>query len=217
MYEDSSLDNNGAMKRLKSFIDDARSSNPSKEAQAALDAVGGIDNFNKGVDGIRFFTGNSYKMVREAQKKLSRGEPISNYEKQYLDAAINAERLLAHLPKERLVKYRGMASSDDRLKATIAASKARSDYQDGALASWSVQLPTASLFARSGEELNTPNLIIYRTVNEMGAAVKELSYHNNEAEVLTPASAQYQHTGKYEVIKHNGNTYHVFDVIEKRP
>lgn len=181
------------------------------EQQAIAKKLGGESAFREAVSTARGFTGSSYDTMREAQRLNSEGKQLTGYLQYRLREAEATERLVALLPKEPLVKYRGIKASDERLNAIIAASKDKGDHAEGALASWSTSLQTAQNFADKG---STSNRVIFRTINKKGASVRTISHYDTEDEILTPGSARYKHTGEYEVITVGTATYHVFNVIE---
>lgn len=180
------------------------------EQQAIAKKLGGESAFREAVIAARRFTGTSYDEMREAQRLNSEGKPLTGHLQGKLLEAEATERLVALLPKEPLVKYRGTKASNERLNAIIAASKAKGDHAEGALASWTTSLQTAQNFA----DKSSSNRVIFRTINKKGASVRAISHYDTEDEILTPGSARYKHTGEYEVISVGTTTYHIFNVIE---
>lgn len=217
-----SLSNKYLHPHLKELHDRAGGiySGSSPERDKVVKAVGGESNFNKGVNALRDFTSETYyKEFRAVQRKAAKEKILTPQERKTLERARDAEKLLEALPKESVIKYRGAVASNDKLAATIAASKNKGDHSEGALASWSTSLRTSAGFADKADEIEeetgiSQNRVVFRTVNTRGASVDSISEFSGEDEITTPSTAKYKHTGDYRVVEYNGDTYHVFDVEE---
>ena len=221
-----SLSNRYLHPHIVEFHDRAKSiytedSNP--ERDRVIQAVGGLNNFNKGIAAMRDFTQEEhYKEMRRVQRKVGRGEALTPQEKKTYDRVQYAEMIIAQLPKESIVKYRGGVGNDARLAATIAASQKKGAQDEKALASWSTSLRTAEGFADKVEEAEEEHgvpmhRILFRTVNKLGVSISSISEYEGEDEVLTTGNAKYRHTGEYKVIEYLGNDYHVFTLEELTP
>lgn len=182
-----------------------------KEQKDLASKMGGERKFREAVGNITKFTGSYYSEMRDAQRKKNGGEKLFQFEEDYLRRANSVEKLISLLPKERVVKFRGAPASDEKLAATIAASKAKGEHAEGALASWSTSLQKAQNFADKKPDLNQ---IIYVTANNKGVSVRSISLYDSEEEILTPGSAKYKHTGRYETVELRGRTYHIFYMEE---
>jgi hypothetical protein len=175
--------------------------------------VGGAAALQKALAALRTFTGSTYTEMREAQRRAKRGETLSSYYKEKLERAKDLEKLVAKLPKEPVIKYRGIRVERAHLQGMIAMANKKGTFTEGALSSWSTGLETPLSFAGNTDYLKTESVIL-RTVNRRGAAVKHLSAFFNEDEVLTSGTAKYKYVGNYNTIVYAGKTYHVFDLVE---
>lgn len=184
---------------------------PTEIQKELIRHMGGEDKLREAVSNIKYFTGDGYKTFRLAQRNNSDG--IGDKDNPYLNRANEIEKLIAVLPKESVVKFRGVKASDATLDAVLAAAKDKAVHSEGALASWSTSLFRAKNFAEMAGG-DTPNSIIYRTVNVKGASVRAVSEYKREDEILTPGSARYRHTGRVEEIEVDGRIVHVIDLEE---
>ena len=179
-----------------------------------IGAVGGQAAFNKGLDALKAFTGSNYGEIRQAQKNAAAGDTLSSYYAGKLKQAKALEKLLAQLPKETVVKYRGISLSPFDLDLMIKAANRKESFKENALASWSTNLNTSQTFANSNITYQRTERVLFRTVNRRGAAIRAISAIGYEDEVLTSGTAKYKHTGNYNKVVNDGAVYHIFDLVE---
>lgn len=201
--------------RAKQILDVYNSSDPKAEAvrDEIIQKLGGRKAFDTAIQHIKEFTAAEYGDIREAQHKAMKGESLNSFDKERLTEANRVQALLSLMPKERVVKFRGIRVDEDTLNNIIESANLKGKFVDGGLASWSTALPVAIKFANN----TTPEKnvrVVFRTVNKHGVGVEGISSIKREMEMLTPGTANYTHTGNYRVFKYAGDTYHVFDVIE---
>ena len=203
--------------RAKRILDKYNSPYSKSEGAIARNAIiqkmGGDKVFDAAIQGIRNFTGSSYEGIRGAQHTAMKGEPLSSYQQEKLALAKRMEKLLSLMPKEKVIKYRGIRVSNEALSDMIESAKLKGNFVDGGLASWSTALRIARNFADS-TTWDKNNRVVFRAVNKRGVGVEGITSIAGEMEVLTPGTAKYKHTGNYRTINYLGNTYHVFDVVE---
>ena len=183
--------------------------------ESIIKRIGGQTVYQNAIEGIRMFTDEDdhYGSIRRAQRLLDSGRPIKPYDKPYAKLAQDVEKLVAKLPKEPVIKYRGIHVSDKQLIEILSQAKLKENFTDGALASWSTSLGVSKGFAdrtKYGEE----NKIIFRTINRRGVAIDGISTLSGENEVLTSGTAKYKHTGRVSKIQSGSNTYYIIDVVE---
>jgi hypothetical protein len=184
--------------------------------ESIIKRIGGQGVYNSAIEGIRMFTDEDehYGKIRSVQRLLASGRPVKPYDKGYVALAQDVEKLIAKLPKEPVIKYRGIHISDDQLRGILSQAKLKESFADGALASWSTSIGSARAFAdmtESGKE----NKVIFRTVNRRGAAIDGISSLQGENEVLTSGTAKYKHTGRVSKITSTfGDIYYIIDVVE---
>ena len=202
-----------------------RSSNQQLTAfrNSIIKRIGGQRVFNAAMKGIEEFTeeqeSNGYKDIRNIQRAIKEGKPVPSGKQQLAKYIDGMEKLIAKLPKEPVIKYRGVRVSDQNLAEILQAAKLKNTYQDGALASWSTSLGSARSFANMIDD-GAPNRVIFRTVNRRGIPVDGVSSTVGENEMLTSGTAKYRHTGRVNKIEidqygtGNVKPYYVIDVVE---
>ncbi len=174
----------------------------------------GSAKFNQAVQAIGQFTGDQYVAIRQAQHAAMKGGPVSGPLEQVLEKARNMEKLVSMMPKEEVVKFRGIRTDKNTLNDMVESAKAKGDFKDGALASWSTSLSIARGFSDM-TDTDRSQRVIFRAVNKRGVGIESVTSWEGEMEVLTPGTAKYTHTGNYRTIEVGSNTYHIFDVIER--
>jgi hypothetical protein len=203
--------------RAKRILDRTNSPDSTSEGVIARNAIiqkmGGEKAFDAAIKGIKEFTGSDYTYMRRAQHAAMKGEPLNSQRQERLALAKRMEKLLSLVPKEKVVKYRGIRVSDDILSDMIESAKLKGNFVDGGLTSWSTALSVAAKFANM-TSWDQNNRVVFRTVNKKGVGVEGITSITREMEVLTPGTTKYKHTGNYRAIKYIGDTYHVFDVVE---
>jgi hypothetical protein len=203
--------------RAKRILDKYNSPDSKSEGAIARNAIaqkmGGEKAFDAAIKGIKEFTGSDYTYIRMAQHAAMKGEPLKSHQQERLALAKRMEKLLSLMPKEKVVKYRGIRVNNEALNDMIESAKLKGNFVDGGLASWSTALPVAARFADM-TTWDQNNRVVFRTVNKRGVGVEGITSITSEMEVLTPGTAKFKHTGNYRAINYLGNTYHVFDVVE---
>jgi len=203
--------------RAKRILDKYNSPDSKSEGAIARNAIaqkmGGEKAFDAAIKGIKEFTGSDYTYMRMAQHAAMKGEPLNNNRQERLALAKRMEKLLSLMPKEKVVKYRGIRVNNEALSDMIESAKLKGNFVDGGLTSWSTALPVAAKFANM-TTWDQNNRVVFRTVNKKGVGVEGITSIAREMEVLTPGTTKYKHTGNYRAIKYLGDTYHVFDVVE---
>jgi hypothetical protein len=201
--------------RAKQILDVYNSSDPKAEAvrDEIIQKLGGRKAFDAAITTIKGFTGSDYELIREAQHKAMKGEPLDMVQKERLAVANRVQALLSLMPKESIIKFRGIRVDQDTLNNIIESANMKGKFVDGGLASWSTALSVAAKFANM-TTWDKNNRVIFRAVNKHGVGVEGITSITREMEVLTPGTTNYTHTGRYRFFKYGGETYHVFDVIE---
>ncbi len=203
--------------RAKQILDKYNSSDSKSEGVIARNAIiqkmGGQNAFDAAIKGIKEFTGSEYEYMRKAQHAAMKGEPLKIHQEDRLATAKRMEKLLSLMPKEQVVKYRGIRVDNGVLNDIIESAKLKGKFVDGGLTSWSTALPVATKFANM-TTWDKNNRVLFRTVNKKGVGVEGITSITREMEVLTPGTAKYKHTGNYRTFTYAGDTYHVFDVVE---
>lgn len=173
--------------------------------------------FAKAIKLIKRYTDTYYQEIQDARKDLAAGLTLNSYQKTALRAEGAIERFIAAFPKEEIVKFRGGRMGDARLQGMIESAKLKESFSRGLLASWSSSLTKAKDFADSPPEGtgNKPNRVILVTVNRRGIPVESITEVPGEMELLTSKAARYTHTGNYHKVDYDGQTYHIFEVIER--
>lgn len=174
----------------------------------------GSAKFNEAVKAVRNFTDDQYVAIRQAQHAAMKGGPIPGHLDHVLERAQNVEKFISLMPKEEIVKFRGIKTDKNTLNDMIESAKAKGDFKDGALASWSTSLSVARGFADTADA-DKSQRVIFRTVNKHGVGIDSVTSWTGEMEVLTPGTAKYAHTGNYRTIEVGPDTYHIFDVVER--
>lgn len=175
---------------------------------------------------VNDFTGNDYGLIRNAM----RGRPPERSDAKILTPAELNKKIAKYKRKGELIqefleaaknrpavpKFRGVPASKDLLDNFINLAKTGGTFQEGAMNSWSTNNETAKGF--TSPRGTATNRVMFRTLNKLGSSVKELSSHQHESEILTPAGARYK-VVNYTPTEVNtyGNktqTVHFFDVVE---
>lgn len=184
------------------------------ERQSVLGRLGISEaSFTKIVKMIRGYTDWDYKEVKAAQYAKRDKKPLTESMKASLARAKAIESLIAAMPKEAVVKFRGFRYSEDRLQALIQSAKLKGEFKDGALTSWSTSLRVAKEFADKEKE-GRPVRVLFQTVNKRGIPIEGITNAEKEMEMLTSGSARYVHTGNYRVVRVGDQDYHIFDIVE---
>ena len=182
----------------------------------------GLDRVKMGLNGIGRFTGSEYDFIRNAQ----RGRVPRDYDFQtdswkqkqiaeYKKKADDIEAVLGYMPKPQVPKMRGVAVDDAKLKVLVDLAKSKGTMKELAMNSWSTESKTPQSFAQDGVlQGHGGNRVIYRTMNKKGVPIRELSGLQSENEVLTPANAEYRLYDYHTVVGKDGDTFHVFDMVE---
>lgn len=187
-----------------------------REREKVIKKVGGKPALERGLLSIKDFTSESYSPMREVQLEEKGGKTFDDpKQKAMLQRVKDAEKLIAALPKDRVIKFRGISVDANQLNAMRMMAKEKGSFSDGALASWSTSLYEADFFSKKGStDFGKNQSVIFRAINTRGVAIDSISSIQGESEVLTSGEAKYKHTGNYRAIESKGWTYHIFDVIE---
>lgn len=178
----------------------------------------GESTFIKSINLIKRYTGNYYEIVKEARDALISGNPLTSVMKRALahEKAIN--RFIDAFPKEEIPKFRGGRITTSVLNDLIESSKTRGEFNSNGLTSWSSDLSVAKRFADRPPGLassaDKPVRVIMQTVNKRGIPIESITEVEREMEILTSGRARYRHTGVYNVVEYQGETYHIFNVNE---
>lgn len=193
----------------------------SEERGRIMERLGiGESTFAKLVSSMRRYTGTYYEIIKDAHKLLEGGKvlsELSNVHRQALSTEKSINRFISAFPKEEIPKFRGGRMSDDRLADLIASSRIKGEFKARGITSWSSDLGVAQRFADDppGSTKDRPNRVILQTVNKMGVPIESITTVDNEMELLTSGRARYRHTGVYNKVEYKGETYHIFEVIER--
>jgi hypothetical protein len=173
--------------------------------------------FAKAVGLIKRYTGTYYELIKDARDAVAAGKPLSADMKRAIAAGNTLNRFIAAFPKEEIPKFRGGRVSSDTLRDLIESSRMKGEFNNkNLITSWSSDLGVAKRFADRppGAIGSKPERVIMQTINKMGIGIESITQVPNEMELLTSGLARYRHTGNYHKVEYNGETYHIFEVVE---
>jgi hypothetical protein len=168
----------------------------------------------KAIRTVSNYTDLDYKPVKKALYAALAGKPLTAGQKRELSKGKVIERIIAAAPKEAVPKFRGFRTDQQALEELIASAKLKGLFKDGVLSSWSTSLRVGQEFADNEKE-GKPIRVIFQTINKRGMAVESITQAEREWELMTSGTAKYTHTGNYRIVPYNGETYHIFDVVEE--
>lgn len=177
----------------------------------------GESTFAKAVGLIKRYTGTYYELIKDAKAAVAEGKPLSADMKRALAAANTINRFIAAFPKEEIPKFRGGRVTEEKLQELIQSAKMKGEFKSGSITSWSSDLGVAQRFADRppGAIGDKPIRVITQTINKQGIPIEGITQVEGEMELLTSGNARYKYTGNYRTVDYDGDTYHIFEVIER--